>query len=270
MGERYPARNDIKLIWISPGRIFRFVSSFPRSIQHRSQLQAAILIGQDQRRFILQGGLVMLRLLQPLNNRFCRNTPAGIISLFLTSALLIFLAPLAMPPEYSWLFHSISESAAQGLGSAWIARMGMLLFGIAVLWLASFRKLEWPRITYWMHLGFSLFMLGAAAFSHKPWLEGTAVDNVEDLLHSIMATGMGFAFTIGVVVRLLQREESVVLPRIYDAIAIVVATLMVPIGALVPGIAGMLQRVMFLIAYFWFAFEALVPSGYYDVDERRD
>ena len=185
---------------------------------------------------------------------------AGAVLLLIVSAICIVAAPLAMPPGYSWLSHSISESAAQGLRHAWIARFGFMLFGLGVLWLAQVRRATWARGVYWMHLAFAVFMLGTAAFSHKPWLAGVPSDPVEDFLHSLTATGMGFAFAFGVMVRLLQRRKGEHLPKAIDLVAILAATLLTPIGGAVPGIAGLLQRLMFAVAYLWYGHEALFPK----------
>ncbi|MCG6872923.1 MAG: DUF998 domain-containing protein [Gammaproteobacteria bacterium] len=200
------------------------------------------------------------QLLQPATRLGPAIVRSVIIALLLSSAACIFLAPLAMPGGYSWLYHSISESAAQGLRHAWIARMGFLLFGLAVLWLALQRRPHWARGTYWMMLVFAVCMFGTAAFSHKPWLPGAPVDAMEDLLHSVTATGMGFAFTLGVVARWLQRGPDQPRSRRFDLAAILAATLLVPVGGALPAVGGLLQRLMFAVAYLWFGHEALVPE----------
>ena len=202
-----------------------------------------------------------MRLLEPLTGTRHGFIPIAIAGLLFVSALLLFLAPLAMPPGYSWLSNAISESAAQGLRHAWIARLGFLCFGFAVLWLASYKKTVWARSVYLMQLVFALFMIGTAAFSHKPWLAGVSVDYTEDLLHSITATGMGFAFAFGVVLRFMQRDRNEILSRIFDVIAILAAIALTPIGGCLPSIAGLLQRVMFAVAYLWFAYEAIYQHG---------
>ena len=100
-------------------------------------------------------------------------------------------------------------------------------------------------------------MVGTAAFSHKPWLANVPVDPFEDFLHSVTATGMGFAFSSGLVARLLQRENGERLKKASDVIALVAATTLSPLGELWPSIAGLLQRMMFGVAYLWFAQEAV-------------
>ncbi|MFN0299590.1 MAG: DUF998 domain-containing protein [Burkholderiales bacterium] len=133
----------------------------------------------------------------------------GVVLLLAASATCLLTAPLSMPDSYSWLTNAISESAAQGLQSAWIARLGFVLFGCGVLWLAGSLKMVWARGTYWVRIAFGVCMVGTAAFSHKPWLANVPFDPFEDLLHSVTATGMGFAFSFGVVARLLQRKKIV-------------------------------------------------------------
>jgi hypothetical protein len=196
-------------------------------------------------------------LLEPLGTSSSRFAMPGVALLVVASATCLLSAPLAMPDSYSWLTNAISESAAQGLESAWIARLGFLLFGCGVLWLAASLKTVWARGAYWMHLAFGVCMVGTAAFSHKPWLANVPVDAFEDFLHSMTATGMGFAFSFGVVARLLQRENGEHLKKAFDIIALVAATTLSPLGELWPSIAGLLQRMMFGVAYLWFAQEAV-------------
>lgn len=184
---------------------------------------------------------------------------AAVVVLLLASAVLVVVAALVMPAPYVWRVHSISESAAQGLQHAWIARLGFLGFGFAVLVLALACKPHWGRAAFWSHGAFAGLMLATAAFSHKPWLPGVPVDATEDLFHSITATAMGFAFALGVAARLFERRRGQAGWRTLDAIALLAAALLSPIGALVPDIDGLLQRVMFGVAYLWYACEAIGP-----------
>lgn len=78
---------------------------------------------------------------------------------------------------------------------------------------------------------------------------------MEDLLHSVAATGMGFAFAIGVAVRSFTRRRHLGL-RALDVVALAAATFLSPLGLVLPQIAGLLQRVMFLAAYVWYGAEA--------------
>jgi len=162
-----------------------------------------------------------------------------------------------MPPGYSWLTHTTSESAAQALEGAWLARLGFILFGLAVIWLASFKSPVWARAAVWFHLAFGVCMVGTAAFSHHPWLAGVPFDPVEDILHSLTATVMGFAFALGVVVRFWQRGTEDRVGRVLDVTAVAAATFLPLLMATQPEIIGLLQRLMFAVAYLWYGREAL-------------
>lgn len=200
-------------------------------------------------------------LLQPAPALNRRLAAAAVLALLLASAMCIFVAPLALPQAYSWRAHAISEAAAQGLHAAWITRLGFVFFGVAVVGLALLQRAAWARATYWMQLAFGLAMLGTAAFSHKPWLPGVAFDPFEDWLHSLTASGMGLAFIAGVLARLWQRPRRELANKLFDGIALGVATAMPPLGLLWPSTAGLLQRTMFVVAYLWFAQEALAARG---------
>lgn len=186
------------------------------------------------------------------------------IPLLALSALLVILAAYVMPDGYSWRFHSISESAAQRQQSGWIARLSFLCFGAAVLVLSLSMRGLWPRLTYWSNLVFAASMFGAAAFSHSPWAPGETADQFEDFLHSICASGMGFAFCVGVAARFAHRGSRVNMGRSLDTLALVVATLLPIVMASASSLGGLVQRIMFAVAYIWFGREALVALSRVD------
>lgn len=200
-------------------------------------------------------------LLQPARPARLRSLALAVIPLLLASAALVVLAAWAMPEGYSWLVLSISESAAQAQQHGWIARLSFLSFGSAVLLLSLSMRGHWPRLTYWCHLVFAASMYGAAAFSHSPWQAGAPNDPAEDFLHSVFASGMGFAFCAGVVARFLQRGPAAVFGRSVDVAALLVATALPVLLAASSNAGGLMQRVMFAVAYFWYGREALIGLG---------
>jgi hypothetical protein len=108
-----------------------------------------------------------------------------------------------------------------------------------------------------MHWAFGALMVTVAAFSHRhPF--GRPSDSTEDLLHSLAATAMGFAFAFGIIaVQVHARRLGGHPPWGYDAFAIA-ASVVIPLTmTLSPGIAGLVQRVMFAISYIWYARQAL-------------
>lgn len=200
-------------------------------------------------------------LLRPAELARPRALALFVIPLLLLSATLVVLAAWAMPEGYSWRSLSISESAAQGQLHGWIARLAFLCFGTGVLLLALCVRARWPRLTYWSCLVFAAAMFGAAAFSHAPWQPGATNDRTEDVLHSVFATGMGFAFCVGVGARCLQRGPQATLDRSLDTVALLVATILPLLLASGSAVGGLVQRVMFVVAYLWFGREALVALG---------
>ena len=196
-------------------------------------------------------------LLSPIpSNESSRAMPA-VVGLLLLSAVALGVAPLLMPASYSALANTTSESAAQGVEYAWVARLGFLAFGLAVLWLAATLRQSWARGAQWLHVAFGVLMIATAAFSHRSWVAGAQFDPVEDVLHSFTSTAMGFAFSFGVLARLLQRGRQGEPGRALDAVALVAATVIPLLMAGFAGLDGVIQRLMFLVAYLWYAREGL-------------
>jgi hypothetical protein len=162
-----------------------------------------------------------------------------------------------MPAGYDWVSQTTSESGAQALVGAWVARLGFLTFGLAVLLLGTQARDVWWRGALWLHMGFGVALTATAAFSHRPWLADVPFDALEDTLHSIAATGMGFAFAGGVVARFVQRRRQRTPAAGLDVVAILAATLLPLAMWAIPSRDGLLQRTMMLVAYVWYAREAL-------------
>ena len=156
-----------------------------------------------------------------------------------------------MPDTYSWMANTTSESAAQGVPGAWVARLGFVLFGTAVACLAALKHREWGFAGALLHGGFGFLMLSAALFSHKPFERGVTFDVFEDTLHSIAATGIGFAFAFGVVAVGLRRGL-----RLLDVLALVASVVLPLAMVILTDYSGVLQRTMFLIAFVYYGIES--------------
>lgn len=184
----------------------------------------------------------------------------AIAGLLLTSLLALLLAPTQMPASYVWLRHTTSESGAQGIAGAWLARLGFLLFGLAVLWQTAVLHKIWPMPVRFFLGAFGVFLTAVAAFSARPWLPNLPYDPVEDWLHSFAATAMGFAFALGVGLRWWARswEDK---RRILDLTAVAAAVIIPLSMSFLPAWDGLLQRAMFAIAYLWYGFELLADQA---------
>lgn len=174
---------------------------------------------------------------------------------FVCSAAAFALAPLALDGSYSWIEHTTSEAGAQGVEGAWIARTGFLFFALGVGLLTFGRHRPWTLPGRLLHGLFALCMIGVATYSSRSWIDGSTFDTFEDALHSVAATLMGFAFAFGVLVATVSRQSRRRFSPI-DGIA-VAASVVLPVGMTVSAsYAGVLQRVMFGIAYVWYGREA--------------
>ncbi|WP_208106591.1 DUF998 domain-containing protein [Streptomyces sp. GC420] len=176
----------------------------------------------------------------------------------IASAVALAVAPAVMPPGYSWVSRTTSESAAQGLSGAWVARLGFVLFGLSVVLLATVCRRRWGVWGVALHAAFGALMTAAAAFSHKPWQATGPYDRTEDVLHSVAASTMGIAFALGIVAVALSRRALRRRVRLADAVA-VAASVVLPLGMTVlPDVQGVLQRLIFVVAYAWYATEAVL------------
>jgi hypothetical protein len=180
-----------------------------------------------------------------------------VIALLCASALAVLLAPLQLPDTYSWTRHTVSEAAGQGVEGAWPARAGLALFGFAALAQSAWSRPRWGGAGTLLLGAFGALMIAAAVFSARPWEPDLSYDRTEDVLHSVAATAMGFAFAFGVLSVALRRTRSDWPHRAMDVVA-VVASVVIPLSMTVwEDRAGVLQRAMFAIAYAWFAVEAI-------------
>jgi len=188
-----------------------------------------------------------------------RFSPVPLV-LLAGSLLALLFAPGLMPESYSWLGHTTSESAAQGVPGAWLARLGFLLFGFGVLWIARSQRSRWGLGVSLLHAAFGILMITTAAFSTRSWETGAVFDLVEDSLHSFTATAMGFAFAFGVGLRMVQRLGRRERGWWLDALALAAATFIPLAMNFLPGLDGLLQRLMFGVAYVWYGWAARSPG----------
>ena len=178
----------------------------------------------------------------------------GVTALLIAALIAFAFAPSLMPNSYSWVEHGISESAAQGIDGAWLARMGFIAFGLGVLWLVGLRHASWGPLATTLFASFGASMFGVAAFAAKPWEEGAAFIESEDLLHSVFAGIAGFAFVVGTLTLIVIRRHRSVSAALPDWVAFLVAAI-VPLTAST-SIWGALQRLMFFTTAVWYAREA--------------
>jgi hypothetical protein len=111
--------------------------------------------------------------------------------LLVGAPVLLAVAPLALPASCSWVGYGTSESAVQGVDGVWVIRLGFILYGRGVVWLAQTRARAWGWPDTTLHHAFGVGMFGVAAFAARSWDENAPYIEGEDLLHSLSATSLG-------------------------------------------------------------------------------
>jgi hypothetical protein len=176
--------------------------------------------------------------------------------LYLAAALCLAAAPLLMPAGYAWVRNTVSESAAQGLDGAWLGRIGLLAFGFAVICTAVVNR-WWNGGARAAHYAFGVLLIAAAAFSSQPADSSLPYVATEDVIHSVAATAMGFAFAGGVALVGYGRVVAGGRFAVLDVLALA-ASITIPLAMSAwDGSAGLFQRLMFAVAFGWYLAETI-------------
>jgi len=162
--------------------------------------------------------------------------------------LIIFILPFFSVNEYSILKNTTSHLGAQGAPCAWVMNAVFVLLGTAAI------VDSWKRLSnYWLHkvvltiFGISLIL--TAFFQHAPIVPGVLFSELEDDLHSKFATITGFSFTFFAIASAFI--ESTKKRKIIAACIGIIAILLSMLIFNVTELAGIWQRLMFIIMFAW-------------------
>jgi hypothetical protein len=173
------------------------------------------------------------------------------------SAAALAAAPALMPSTYSWISDTTSQSAAQGVSGAWLARLGFVLLGLSVTALALQAGARWGRWPAILHYAFGACMIGAAAFSTSPWYHATYI-RTEASIHGFLAAAMGVVFAAEVIaVAVYARRRGMTRGLAFDITAVTTTVIVAIAMSSAPSASGAFQRIMFAVAYAWYATEAV-------------
>ena len=169
------------------------------------------------------------------------------LGVFIIVSAIVF-GPLFAHPGFDWVAHTTSQQAGQMVQGAWLMRLGFVAFGLGVL-LDALPDLRRGQYENGLFVFFGVSMVLVAVFSHKPLDPTLFYDVTDDLLHSVFATLMGFAYGIGVAWRMVRMRQK--LDIVFSAIA-AMSSIILPLAMWqLPEIAGLLQRLMFFISFVW-------------------
>jgi hypothetical protein len=168
----------------------------------------------------------------------------------------VIIAPWLMPDSYSMVEHSISESGAQGIQNAWVARSAFLFVGLGIMLLTGVAGDLWGR---WGTLAFQLYAvatLAAGAFAHGPW-EEVPFDRLEGFLHTAAAFFAGLGFGVGVLAISLRRDPAERWRRALDWLALV-SVAVLPVTMLIfDAQTGIQQRFLVSVGFAWLIAETI-------------
>jgi hypothetical protein len=170
----------------------------------------------------------------------------------LLSAFAFALSPLLMPTSYSWVAHTLSQAASQGQPGSWLSRVGFLIAGLTILRLSSCARLEWSQLTRSLHRVTGVAMLGAVAFTDRSWDPNTPFDPLENAVHSAIATMIFMTFAFGVLTNVHRRFITGQGIAKFDLVCIALILFLPPMMLVTPGFTGLIERVMFGLAYLWY------------------
>lgn len=185
----------------------------------------------------------------------------GVIAGLLLSALAFTLAPLLMPSTYSWIAHTLSQAASQGLQGGWLSRLGFLLGGLTIMRLARPDVVDWSPLPRLLHRIVGAMTLAAVAFTDRSWDPHAPYDRVENIIHSAVATSISISFTLGVLLVLTEKRQRQGRIPLVESTVIALEIILPPLMLVWPGWTGVIERLMFTAAYLWYGREVLRCGG---------
>lgn len=165
--------------------------------------------------------------------------------------IVMFILPFHSAESYSIVRNTTSHLGAQNTPNAWVMNSIFALAGASCV------------VEAWLHLGkfwfhklllsiFGLSLLLTGNFQHAPIAAGVPFDGVEDQLHSIFATAVGFSFTVlAISTAFIEKTKR---QRITDLSVGIAATMLSALMSYLPEYSGVWQRAIFVMAFTWLVF----------------
>jgi hypothetical membrane protein len=162
--------------------------------------------------------------------------------------LVMFLLPIWSFEGYSLRANTTSHLGAQGTPHAWVMNITFVILGIATLGAAIGTLRRFPLALLLLAV-FALSLVLTGVYRHEPLVVGIAVDEVAARRHSLFATTTGTAFVaFAATMVFVSRDRR---DRILAGAMGVTSTALSLGMALMPDLTGLLQRVMFMMAFAW-------------------
>ena len=187
--------------------------------------------------------------MKPFRTRIWTFFKQGFLpAVYILMLLVMFILPFFSVNEYSILKNTTSHLGAQGAPYAWVMNVVFVLLGTATI------VDGWVRLSnYWLHkvvlTVFGMSLVLTAFFQHAPIVQGAVFSELEDDLHSKLATITGFSFTFFAIASAFI-ESSRKRKTIAAGVGIL-ATLLSIFIFNITELAGIWQRTIFIVAFAW-------------------
>jgi hypothetical membrane protein len=179
------------------------------------------------------------------------NNKHLILPVYIILLLVMFILPYFSAEGYSILSNTTSQLGAQNTPNAWIMNITFGLLGLACIW-EAIRYLK----HYWFQkillIIFGVGLIFTAIFQHAPITEGVPYNLLEDQIHSVSASIVGFSFTLfSFSVAFIEKTNR---RRIIALFMGLLATGLSLLMFSVTDLAGVWQRLMFTASFAWIIF----------------
>lgn len=171
-----------------------------------------------------------------------------LLPVYILLILVMFILPYYSLEGYSVLRNTTSQLGAQNTPNSWIMNITFCLLGIASViegWI--YLKHYWVQKILLTIFGIGLIF--TAIFQHAPIAEHIPYSVLEDDLHSIFASIVGFSFTFFafsiafIESRNIKRVQAVLIGLIATGLSILMFS--------VANYTGIWQRLIFLVSFAW-------------------
>lgn len=171
--------------------------------------------------------------------------------LYIALLLIIFILPYFSSKGYSILLHTTSQLGAQNTPYSWVMNMIFVLLGFTCIWKAFTYLKNYP-IHRLLLVIFGFSLISTAIFQHAPIDKNLEYDILEDKIHSISASVVGFSFTLFSFSTLFIEKTKK--RRIIALLVVFSSTLLSLFMFLLNGFSGIWQRLIFIISFAWIIF----------------
>lgn len=145
---------------------------------------------------------------------------------YLLYSYLLLLLVMFVLPFFSVDTYSIIKNTTSHLGEFWVHKILLSIFGLGLVF--------------------------TGVFNHAPIIEGIIYNSMEDNLHSVFASIVGFSFTLYAISSAFIEKE--VKHKVMDIIAGLTATFLSMLMGYIPDYSGIWQRAIFIISFTWLIF----------------